>query len=185
MVAATHTNSGESPSALAGCACVLVLTTRCASDNIIAEYGAAYVQQCSAVQCSAAQCSARCSSHVLGCAEPWDSLCVCVCACLPVAPYSCSPGYQFDAGLHYTVPWSGPLIGMACDNKTEAVVFDLMGSADGTFDNIVIGDDYKDPFWVGLKVTNCVVGLVVNGGCTCMRAMCTRRFTSSEMQHRH
>jgi len=65
--------------------------------------------------------------------------------------YELGPGYQFDAGLHYTVPWSGPLIGLACDNKTEPVIFDLMGSEDGTFDNIVIGDNYDKPFWIGLK----------------------------------
>lgn len=65
--------------------------------------------------------------------------------------YELGTGYQFDAGLHYTVPWSGPLINFACDNKTSPVIFDKMGREDGVFDKIVIGDNFKDPFTVGLK----------------------------------
>ena len=56
-------------------------------------------------------------------------------------------GYQFDAGLHYTVPWSGPLIDFATDNKTAPVIFDNLGitSGDrkGAFDSVVLGSEVR------------------------------------------
>lgn len=59
--------------------------------------------------------------------------------------YELGNGYQFDAGLHYTVPWSGPLLAMACDDKQEPVMFDRLGqdTADDTFDWVVLGGDKK------------------------------------------
>jgi all-trans-retinol 13,14-reductase len=49
-------------------------------------------------------------------------------------------GYRFDAGLHYTIPWSGPLLSVAAGASAPKVVFEKMGEPDGTFDKIVIGD---------------------------------------------
>eukprot|EP01065_Artemidia_motanka_P032478 TRINITY_DN39493_c0_g1_i1.p2 TRINITY_DN39493_c0_g1~~TRINITY_DN39493_c0_g1_i1.p2 ORF type:complete len:629 (+),score=238.80 TRINITY_DN39493_c0_g1_i1:80-1888(+) len=50
-------------------------------------------------------------------------------------------GYRFDSGLHYTVPWSGPLFQLAClKTPSEVPQFELMGTKDGTFDRVAIGD---------------------------------------------
>jgi len=46
-------------------------------------------------------------------------------------------GYQFDSGLHYTVPWSVPIFALTCLKKPEDVcAFDLMGDEHGTVDKI-------------------------------------------------
>src|SRR3546814_20196716 len=58
-----------------------------------------------------------------------------------------SQGYEFVSGLHYTVPWSTPLLELTCCSK-DTPSFDLMGEPDGTFDRIVIGE--RDPFKVKL-----------------------------------
>uniref|UniRef100_A0A0G4HEK9 Amine oxidase domain-containing protein n=1 Tax=Chromera velia CCMP2878 TaxID=1169474 RepID=A0A0G4HEK9_9ALVE len=51
-------------------------------------------------------------------------------------------GYRFDSGLHYTVPWSGPLFQLTCLKKaSEVVPFELMGEEDGTFDRIILGEE--------------------------------------------
>mmetsp|Transcript_11996 Transcript_11996/g.33803 ORF Transcript_11996/g.33803 Transcript_11996/m.33803 type:complete len:615 (+) Transcript_11996:109-1953(+) len=49
-------------------------------------------------------------------------------------------GYQFDSGLHYTVPWSQQILHMVCGHRTAPVIFDKLGEEDGTFDKIVIGE---------------------------------------------
>lgn len=49
-------------------------------------------------------------------------------------------GYKFDSGLHYTVPWSGPLFQLTCLKTPENVPqFRLLGEPDGTFDKIYLG----------------------------------------------
>eukprot|EP01104_Vermistella_antarctica_P001344 TRINITY_DN11397_c0_g1_i1.p1 TRINITY_DN11397_c0_g1~~TRINITY_DN11397_c0_g1_i1.p1 ORF type:complete len:601 (-),score=148.88 TRINITY_DN11397_c0_g1_i1:101-1903(-) len=47
---------------------------------------------------------------------------------------------EFDAGLHYTVRWSGPLLELV-GGKEVAIPFDRLGDENGAFDRIVIGDD--------------------------------------------
>ena len=56
--------------------------------------------------------------------------------------YELGPGYTFDAGLHYTVPWSGPMITFACGHESRGQ-FDNMGqdTEDGGFDRVVLGAD--------------------------------------------
>ena len=45
--------------------------------------------------------------------------------------------YVFDSGLHYTVPWSVPLLALTTGKAAESCTpFDLMGEADGTVDKI-------------------------------------------------
>lgn len=36
-------------------------------------------------------------------------------------------GFHFDAGLHYTIPWSGPLLGLAAGASAPKVEFKKMG----------------------------------------------------------
>jgi hypothetical protein len=55
-------------------------------------------------------------------------------------------GYRFDAGLHYTIPWSGPLLRVAAGAAAPRVEFKKMGEPDGTFDKIVLGD--SAPFFI-------------------------------------
>eukprot|EP01062_Namystynia_karyoxenos_P058538 TRINITY_DN50061_c0_g1_i1.p1 TRINITY_DN50061_c0_g1~~TRINITY_DN50061_c0_g1_i1.p1 ORF type:complete len:602 (+),score=157.73 TRINITY_DN50061_c0_g1_i1:106-1911(+) len=56
-------------------------------------------------------------------------------------------GYRFDSGLHYTVPWNGPLFSLSALIKlADAPAFDLMGTPDGTFDKVVIGEG--EPFCI-------------------------------------
>lgn len=50
-------------------------------------------------------------------------------------------GYRFDAGLHYTIPLSGPLLRLAAGKDSNIVEFKKMGENDGTFDKIVLGND--------------------------------------------
>lgn len=48
-------------------------------------------------------------------------------------------GYRFDSGLHYTVPWSVPLLALTTGLKeSEVCKFDLMGEEDGTVDKIYL-----------------------------------------------
>ena len=48
-------------------------------------------------------------------------------------------GYPFDSGLHYTVPWSRPLLALTTGKKTqECTQFELMGEKDGTVDKIYL-----------------------------------------------
>ena len=48
-------------------------------------------------------------------------------------------GYSFDSGLHYTVPWSGPLFALTCGLKPSDVCpFDLMGDEQNTVDKIYL-----------------------------------------------
>ena len=49
--------------------------------------------------------------------------------------------YRFDAGLHYTIPLSGPLLHLAAGSDAPTVTFAKMGESDGTFDKIVLGND--------------------------------------------
>ncbi|KAJ9448604.1 Prolycopene isomerase [Diplonema papillatum] len=50
-------------------------------------------------------------------------------------------GYKFDSGLHYTVPWNGPLLQLTGFKKQKDVPqFELLGDGTGTFDNVYIGD---------------------------------------------
>src|SRR5690348_3250844 len=55
-------------------------------------------------------------------------------------------GFRFDAGLHYTIPWSGPLLRLAAGPAAPRVEFKKMGIEDGTFDRIVLGD--APPFMI-------------------------------------
>lgn len=46
-------------------------------------------------------------------------------------------GFDFDSGLHYTVPWATPLFALTCLKKPkDCVPFDLMTEEDGTIDKI-------------------------------------------------
>jgi all-trans-retinol 13,14-reductase len=48
-------------------------------------------------------------------------------------------GYVFDSGLHYTVPWSGPLFALTCLKKPkDCIPFDLMLEKDGTIDKVYL-----------------------------------------------
>ena len=48
-------------------------------------------------------------------------------------------GYVFDSGLHYTVPWSGPLFALTCLKKPkDCIPFDLMLEEDGTIDKVYL-----------------------------------------------
>eukprot|EP01060_Flectonema_neradi_P000726 TRINITY_DN10451_c2_g5_i1.p1 TRINITY_DN10451_c2_g5~~TRINITY_DN10451_c2_g5_i1.p1 ORF type:complete len:624 (+),score=131.35 TRINITY_DN10451_c2_g5_i1:71-1873(+) len=51
-------------------------------------------------------------------------------------------GFKFDSGLHYTVPWNGPLLQLTGLKSVDQVPpFEMMGDADGTFDEVYIGDE--------------------------------------------
>ena len=51
-------------------------------------------------------------------------------------------GFKFDSGLHYTVPWNGPLLQLTGLKSVEQVPsFDMMGDSEGTFDRVYIGDE--------------------------------------------
>ena len=53
-------------------------------------------------------------------------------------------GFRFDSGLHYTVPWSGPLFQLTTCKK-DVPEFGLMGETPGgAFDRVVIGE--REPF---------------------------------------
>uniref|UniRef100_A0A7S2S4B8 Amine oxidase domain-containing protein n=1 Tax=Mucochytrium quahogii TaxID=96639 RepID=A0A7S2S4B8_9STRA len=56
--------------------------------------------------------------------------------------------YNFDSGLHYTVPQSGELLQLACGTRDKPVEFDKLGESDGCFDKVVLGDLKDD----GLRV---------------------------------
>lgn len=48
-------------------------------------------------------------------------------------------GYSFDSGLHYTVPWSIPLLALTCLKKPkDCIPFDLMTENDGTIDRLYL-----------------------------------------------
>jgi all-trans-retinol 13,14-reductase len=48
-------------------------------------------------------------------------------------------GFSFDSGLHYTVPWSVPLLALTCLKKPkDCVPFDMMLEEDGTIDKIFL-----------------------------------------------
>ena len=48
-------------------------------------------------------------------------------------------GYPFDSGLHYTVPWSEPLLALTTGKKTrDCTQFKLMGEENGTVDKIYL-----------------------------------------------
>ena len=50
-------------------------------------------------------------------------------------------GFKFDSGLHYTVPWNGPLLQLTTLKRaTEVPEFKLMGDTDGIFDRVHLGD---------------------------------------------
>lgn len=50
-------------------------------------------------------------------------------------------GFRFDSGLHYTVPWSVPLLALTCcKDLKECTSFKLMGEPDGTVDKIFLVD---------------------------------------------
>mmetsp|Transcript_13775 Transcript_13775/g.19132 ORF Transcript_13775/g.19132 Transcript_13775/m.19132 type:complete len:603 (-) Transcript_13775:561-2369(-) len=57
-------------------------------------------------------------------------------------------GYRFDSGLHYSVPWSGPLFQLSCLRKPEHVPqFTKMGREDDSFDQIYLGSN-QNPFLI-------------------------------------
>ena len=56
--------------------------------------------------------------------------------------------YEFDSGLHYTVPQSAELLQLACGTRNKPVEVSKMGEMDGCFDKIVLGDSSKDGFRV-------------------------------------
>jgi all-trans-retinol 13,14-reductase len=48
-------------------------------------------------------------------------------------------GFSFDSGLHYTVPWSVPLLALTCLKKPkDCLPFDMMLEEDGTIDKIFL-----------------------------------------------
>lgn len=53
-------------------------------------------------------------------------------------------GFPFDSGLHYTVPWSVPVLALTCLKKPrDCVPFDMMTEEDGTIDKLYLVD--QDP----------------------------------------
>ena len=56
--------------------------------------------------------------------------------------------YEFDSGLHYTVPQSAELLQLACGTRHKPVEVSKMGEPDGCFDKVVLGDPTEE----GLRV---------------------------------
>ena len=56
--------------------------------------------------------------------------------------------YEFDSGLHYTVPQSAELLQLACGTRHKPVEVSKMGEPDGCFDKVVLGDPAEE----GLRV---------------------------------
>ncbi|GBG33050.1 All-trans-retinol 13,14-reductase [Hondaea fermentalgiana] len=56
--------------------------------------------------------------------------------------------YNFDSGLHYTVPESAELIQLACGTRNKPIEFDKLGEEDDCFDKVVLGDIKQDGFRV-------------------------------------
>ncbi len=56
--------------------------------------------------------------------------------------------YEFDSGLHYTVPQSAELLQLACGTRMKPVEISKMGESDGCFDEVVLGDASKKGFRV-------------------------------------
>lgn len=56
--------------------------------------------------------------------------------------------YNFDSGLHYTIPESGEMIQLACGTRQKPVEFDKLGEEDDCFDKVVLGDVKEDGFRV-------------------------------------
>ena len=54
--------------------------------------------------------------------------------------------YEFDSGLHYTVPQSAELLQLACGTRMKPVEISKMGESDGCFDEVVLGDASKKGF---------------------------------------
>mmetsp|Transcript_42543 Transcript_42543/g.133317 ORF Transcript_42543/g.133317 Transcript_42543/m.133317 type:complete len:615 (-) Transcript_42543:439-2283(-) len=55
-------------------------------------------------------------------------------------------GFKFDSGLHYTVPWSVPIMKLCCLSE-DVPPFDLLGEEDDAFDKILVGEG-SSPFRV-------------------------------------
>jgi all-trans-retinol 13,14-reductase len=54
--------------------------------------------------------------------------------------------YQFDSGLHYTVPQSAELIQLTCGTRDKPIEFRKLGESDGCFDKVVLGGADKEGF---------------------------------------
>ena len=51
-------------------------------------------------------------------------------------------GYKFDSGLHYTVPWNGPVLQLtALKKESDVPKFELMGDEEGVFDKLYVGGE--------------------------------------------
>eukprot|EP00298_Acanthocystis_sp_HF-20_P007536 c17106_g1_i1.p1 GENE.c17106_g1_i1~~c17106_g1_i1.p1 ORF type:complete len:596 (+),score=260.84 c17106_g1_i1:73-1860(+) len=59
-------------------------------------------------------------------------------------------GFKFDSGLHYTVPWHGPLFQLTC-LRNDVPECDLLGDENGTFDVVMLGDKHVMNVQLGEK----------------------------------